>query len=573
MNKQILKAVFCGAVVLSAGVFTSCNNDEIDELRSKVGVIESAIDDIKKQLGNALMTGASVTSVTQDENTGAWTITLSNNQVIEIGAGGGGSNISVVVTDNEAIITIDGEEYRLPLGSSVTSLIYSPQTVDGIVNIGNDGAEVQFLVRPALSNIEGAEFSIAESHEVTNSRASDGEQFKVKNATLEGEFIKISLKALSVTASKYYAVSLQMKYKGTIIGSNYFNVKVSDDFSFKAEDLVDPVFADPVTDAAEVSGKAGFWTATIPVEKDFVGTFDFKELVSLPEKVNIEFTLGKKDDQNSNVLSRYDFFKSCLSPDGKWTMTERPGTNCSKDKEDTNPDGLLIYLKVDDVIKSKIYWKINDPLAGADFSTALNGLTMAHLEYGEPAAEGEGKPIIVEVGKNNVNIVEMLLTKKFSIQHDGGKLTQALGDLSVDYKGESVFYANGSNFAVSEDFMKKYAKLSRGLYWYNAQASIAASNRRNWENLSEEEKNKYNGEIISGWDGLSADDMIKMGLGISPDGTFVTTSNYGGWAVRMGVAVDFEYDYGRIPVSNGPLAFIWINRRECPLGVEDPAAR
>lgn len=80
-------------------------------------------------------------------------------------------------------------------------------------------------------------------------------------------------------------------------------------------------------------------------------------------------------------------------------MTERPGTNCSKDKEDTNPDGLLIYLKVDDVIKSKIYWKINDPLAGADFSTALNGLTMAHLEYGEPAAEGEGKPIIVEVGK------------------------------------------------------------------------------------------------------------------------------------------------------------------------------
>lgn len=38
-------------------------------------------------------------------------------------------------------------------------------------------------------------------------------------------------------AGKMYAVSLQMKFRGTVIGSNYFNVKVADDFSAVAEDL------------------------------------------------------------------------------------------------------------------------------------------------------------------------------------------------------------------------------------------------------------------------------------------------------------------------------------------------
>ena len=57
MNKRFLNALLFGAVVLSTGTFTSCNNDDVDDLKSRVSVIEVAIDDIKTQLGKALMTG------------------------------------------------------------------------------------------------------------------------------------------------------------------------------------------------------------------------------------------------------------------------------------------------------------------------------------------------------------------------------------------------------------------------------------------------------------------------------------------------------------------------------------
>ena len=46
MNKRFLNALLFGAVVLSTGTFTSCNNDDVDDLKSRVSVIEVAIDDI-----------------------------------------------------------------------------------------------------------------------------------------------------------------------------------------------------------------------------------------------------------------------------------------------------------------------------------------------------------------------------------------------------------------------------------------------------------------------------------------------------------------------------------------------
>ena len=201
-----------------------------------MSVVEIAIDDIKSQLQNALVTGASITKVEQKDD-GSWNITLSNGQTIEIkNQAGGGSNISVVVTDTNAVITIDGQEYILPVGASVSSLVYVPETLDGIVEIGNDGAVVKFLVRPSLNSLDGAEFSIAESHAVT--RAGDGEQFKVNGqATLDNGFISVPLKALNVEAGNHYAISLQMNMRGTVIGSNYFNVHIAEDFSFIGEQI------------------------------------------------------------------------------------------------------------------------------------------------------------------------------------------------------------------------------------------------------------------------------------------------------------------------------------------------
>ena len=86
------------------------------------------------------------------------------------------------------------------------SLIYSPETIDGIVEIGNTGAIVKFLPRPALTSIEGAEFTIAESH-VMLTRAADGEQFKVNGvASLDGGFIVVPIRRwVKQEAGKMYA--------------------------------------------------------------------------------------------------------------------------------------------------------------------------------------------------------------------------------------------------------------------------------------------------------------------------------------------------------------------------------
>ena len=178
------------------------------------------------------------------------------------------------------------------MGSLVNSLIYSPETIDGIVEIGSTATTVNFLARPALKSLDGAQFTIAESHVLT--RAADGEQFKVSgDVTLEGDFIKVPIKALGeAEAGKNYAVSLQMNLKGTIIGSNYFTVKVSDDFSSVAEDL------GGVTIKADYSPNDlanGFKEMTIK-GSDLLGTLNFKNLFSeLP--ANAEFVVASGSKQ------------------------------------------------------------------------------------------------------------------------------------------------------------------------------------------------------------------------------------------------------------------------------------
>lgn len=571
MNKKIfLNAILCGAMLMPAGaVLVSCGDDN-DDLKSQIAVLQTAVEDLKEQLGNALTTGASITNAEQDE-TGKWTLTLSNGSQIVIGSSlTGGADVSVIVTDTEAIITVNGAEYKIPLGSAVSSLVYSPETVDGTVQLGNDGVTVSFLPRPEMSSIDGAEFSIAESHKLT--RAKDGEQFKVSgDATLEDGFIKVRIIGLEVEPGGDYAVSLQMNYRGSVIGSNFFNIHVSDDFSFKVEDLVTPTFGAGVTDAKEVGD--GFWQATLPADADFLGTFNFKDLVSLDGIDNVVYVLGKQEYQNSNVNGRYDFLSGCLAEDGTWTMTGRPGTNCNAGEGDANPDGMLVYLKSNEVIKAKVYWKVVDPLAGADFMGALAGVCGGHLEYGDPSISA---PIILEAGKNSINLAEILLGGKFSTMHDGGQIVEALKGYSAEFDGGTVIYASGTSLVVDGDFKNKYAKFSNGLNWYNIQTSIAASQRQNWASYGEftdADKQKYNGEIIGGWDGLTAEDMAAKGLSVTNDGFFETTSAYEGWALRVGVGLEFQYDYGVIPISDGVLAYIWFNRRQCPEGVADPAAR
>jgi len=581
MKKLFFNVLLCGVVIFSAGTFSSCG-DDVDDLKSRVSVLEVAIEALKDDLSNAVKTGATIVKV--EEIDGTHKLTLSDGQVITITPGSsGGSSVTVEKGERNVIITINGTEYVLPIGSAVNSLIYSPESEDGIVKIGNSGTTVNFLATPAISaaDLADATFDIAEAHQL---KAGGNGLFKIDgDITIDGDFIKVPIKGLGVEASKTYAAAVLMTLKGsTAISSNYFTVKVSDDFSFNSEELVTPTFIGGVTGATEVS--PGFWSVTLP-ETDavsFLGEFNFNTLVSLPEidAANLRFELGVKANQNSNVQDRYDFFKSCLSANGAWKMQGRPGTNGDKKEGDEKPDGVLINVVVNDVVKAKIYWKVIDPLADVDFRGGLVNFS-EHMEYGNPGVDGlgvgEGEGIILAPGENSIDLARTLIGGKLSLVHGNSmKFLDAFKAYSVKLGDNDLVISDGTKLVVT-DAGKKYTKFSRGINWFNIQTSVAKSQRRNWT-MSDEEKQAIaqsdcNGEIVQGWDGLSGEDMAAQGLSITNDGLLKTTAAYGGWALRVGMGLEFEYDYGMKSISDGCLVFLWINRRVSAEDVVDVAPR
>ncbi len=570
MKKHYFNALLLGTVFCSTGFLVSCNNDDIDELKSRVSVIEVAIDDLKSQLSKALMTGQSITEVVKSED-GTWTIKLSGggDPIIISPAVGGGSNISVTVTDTEAIIIVDNEEYRLPLGSKVSSLVYVPEYVDAMVEIGNEPVEVRFLARPALNDLAGAQFSIAESHEL-KTRAADGEEFGVRgDARIEGDYIIVPIKALGVEAGKTYAVSLQMNIGGTVIGSNYFNVKISNDFSFKSEEIGGYTIK-AAYNPIELAD--GFCEITVDGKDLLTSITNFKDLFDeLPE--NAQFRIAAQNKQpEGDAQNKWGLLNASLKADGSWAFSERPGT--SFNKED-GQSGFLVNVVADDVVKAKIYVKIVDPLASISddvFKGSLKGLGEPHVEYGEATVDGsEGAPIIVQPGANKLNLYDIIANNKLSLKHgdNGAKVVEAFSGYAAEIDGENLVYSDGATLVVG-DLGKQ---LQGKVVYYNRQTSIASSQRRSWA-MSEDEKKVFagaecNGEILGGFDGLNGSTMKANGLFVTEDGFFETTEAYKGWALRVGYGVRFEYAYGSRDISDGCLCFLWINRRDCAEGVVD----
>lgn len=549
MKKQFLKMLLCGAVAISTSIVTSCSDDDVDDLKSRVTVVEGMIKDLKSQLENATTTGATILSATQD-NKGVWTLALSDGKSITItpptggSSGGGGSIVTVEKDDTTVTITVDNEKYVLPLGGAVNSLIYSPEYTDGVVRIGTDGlAMVNFIARPAISadNLKSAVFEIAESHEL-KTRAS-GTMFKVKGeVTLDGEFIKVPLQALNVEGGKTYAVALLMTFNGTVISSNYFNVSVAEGFSFVGEAIIRPELIAEVSDYQELTD--GFSTATLPDAKvDFLDEFNFKDLfTSLPDGT-IEFELGDRDAQNNNVRERYDFFKSCLSADGTWQMQGRPGTNCSAPKDDKNPSGLLIYLKANDVIKAKIYWQIVDPIADADWDTpnkTINGAP--HYEFNQWGTS-TGK---FDIQKGLYDGFDLLHTEGFDERWQAYQVAD--GD---------ILYVDGGHLQLG-DLGKKYAKFSRGVFFLNIQTSLANGTKE----IADGTVKGSEHEVMEGKDGISLEEMAENGVSITEDG-FINfeAGKYVGQGFRVGPGCRYEYAYGEKTIGDNVLAFIWINRR------------
>lgn len=573
MNKQFVNALLCGAMFFSTGTFTSCNNDDVDDLKTRVSVIEVAIDEIKTQLGKALMTGQSITSVKKADD-GTWTIALSGGgePIVIKPASTGGSNITVTVTDTEAIIVVDGTEYKLPLGSKVSSLVYVPEYADGKIKIGNTPVEVKFLARPALANLDGAQFFIAESHEL-KTRAADGEDFGVRgDARIEGDYIIVPIKGLSATAGKTYAVSIQMHIGGTVIGSNYFNVEVSNDFSFDAEQIggftIKSEYKPTSIDAN------GFCQMTVN-GLDLLSTVtNFKEFFDVLPKDAIFRVASTAKQPEGAAQEKRDLLSSSLKTDGSWAFSKRPGTNFNKEK---GQSGFLVYVVADDVIKAKIYVCINDELANLDFVGGFNE------EY-----EGEwgGRQKSLPLGAQEIDIQKTFTNweEDYSeITHRGKSFLEnwAGGNYQVQTAGgDNVLYCNGTTL-VMDEIAKKYAQLSRGIYWYFRGISILVPEAYGkWTNPATGKEVNGGEEIIGGFNDAHKEDsqvyeagFAKYG-GITMDqktGKIKLNDTYTGYGFRLAIAVTYEYAYGAKKLHGADqIGFFFFNRRVMPEGTTIP---
>ncbi len=549
-------------MALSTGAFTSCDDD--DDYETRISVLETAVSDLQGQLNKALTVGASVTNVVEEN--GTYTITLSDGQVLTIkpGTSGGGADVSVTLTDTEAIIKVGDTEYRLPLGSAVNSLIYSPEYADGEVLINDaTGTVVKFLARPALTDISGATFTIAESHEL-KSRAMGEEDFKVSNAELVDGFVNLTVICINgELAGTKHAASVQMNYKGAVIGSNYFTINVSSDFSFSSENI------DPnITVAGGTLGDNGAYSLTVETTTLSDG-FNFADVFqNVPAGAEYRIASTSKQPGGDAQMKR-DLLAASLSTDGKFEWAGRPGTSFNSNEEQK---GFLVTVVKDEVVIAKTYLLLNDPLAGMNIEFD-NSLRSQHMEYGVPNEDhSEGAPLHLHKGAQKVNFVEIMLKQQLALGHgDAWKFCEALANYAND-----LVYATGTTLVMQDD-AKKYCKHSLGVKWFNVQTSVVSSQRRNWGMDDDEKKalaqGECNGEIIGGWDGISGDDMANMGFSITPDGYIETTDAFPGWGLRVGMGVEFEYDYGTLSIANNCIAYLFFGRRSLDEGVVDPAGR
>lgn len=573
MKKTFVYALLCSAVVVSSSMFVSCSDDDVDDLKSRMEVVEGNISELRSELAALQASGAMVTNATQDAD-GVWTITLSTGKEIKLSAGGG-SKIEVTDQPNNIIIKIDGTEYVLPKGSSSCLLIYSPQYADGQELVtGSDPIDVQFMLQPGenVSDLSQASFDIQEAHELKTRAGS--ELFEVADgAKLANGVLTVPVKALNVEAGKAYAVSIVMSLNGKTFVSNYFTVKIGPGYSYVSEDLQDYAFASSVTDAKK-NTETNVWTATLPA--DLVDNFTFASFfTNLPE--GCTFKLAGMDQQSENAKQVYDILKKSIASDGHWSLADRLGY--------AFPEGFQVNIVKDGLVKMKVNWIFNDPLANVDFVGVYGSGTGAHLEIAGGTNDGTD---MLKAGAQSIDVPALFSkaiddNSAIAIMHDGGKfINEQWGHYAASLKENGdLVYHDGTRYVLG-DLGKKYAAKSKGLYWTSYQLSIASSNRRNLADRPADEGSNdnvawcggnCNGEIIGGYDGIPAEDRATFGINVDESGKIVTTANYKGWAFRAGLWCVYQYAYGQKEIGGGALVWVWCNRRSCPENVHDPASR
>lgn len=577
MCKRSILALLASALLLTSGLFVnSCQRFDPKPLENRIASLEGLINDIKAKLDKAITVGNTVTAY----DAAARKITLNDGTVIELGSNeqGGGDAANVNIKDGFIVITIDGKDYILPLVASVNSLVYCPATIDGIVNLNNDGAVVYLNAVPAVSaaDLTNANFTIADAREIETKA---GESLiKIESVELDGDLIKLQLKGLGVKAATTYVVSVKMTIGQYQIASNYFYLKVDNDFYFATEELVDPTFGAAITDAVKIGEKQDFWVATLPDGEgelvNFLGTFNFKDFVKVDGDVTYE--LAPKENQNDAVKGNYDFFKACLAADGTWTSQGRPGTNCAGPED---KPGILIFLKVNDVVKAKVYFKIVDPFADLDFSMVGSFEAELYARSGKFLAIGENELDIPALLNDINNFADENETLVWN-----GKDTffPAYTTFAVKDGDKDVVYNDGEGHIVPSDYAKRYlTNDDLGVFWWyrgfnfrlpetiaeNYPDGAAAESWGNYDTWGGSNPNEFaeNKDNFYNWGGdENRKNVGEFGLYFSPDGILTTDATYTGWGVRLCLSAGFQYAYGYksfYPKNDDKLGFIFLNRR------------
>ncbi|NDV60346.1 hypothetical protein [Bacteroides sp. 519] len=569
MKKQFMNALLCGAMIFSAGTYTSCSYD--DELKSRLTVVEGKIAELKEQLSKALTTGASITKATQIN--GVWTLELSDGQKITIA--GGGANITVTDEGDKMVITVDGTRYELPKGGAVSSLVYSPEYADGIVYIGNAGATIKLLATPVVSEdaLKNATFDIAEAHELKTRAGSD--LFEINgDVTLDGDLLAVPVKAIeTVEPGKSYAVSILMNINGTAISSNYFTVKVSDDFSVEVPEEIGGFEV-----KSEYNYKAlaeGFSEITINGAA-LLKVTNFKDLfTTLPE--NAEFTVARKGQQpGGDAQEKWDLLSTSLKKDGSWAFSDRPGTSFNSNEERA---GFLVNITASGVVKAKIYVIINDELADLNFENALPA---------GPEAEWGGREFSLDLGAQEVDIQKSIANYEefFPIIHGATDFFEKWGSALVTLEDEGDVLWNDGEKLTLGSVGSEYAAGSKGIYFFCRGFAIYVPEALATDGKYKDENGKeYSGAEGYGYDhwGAQGVDMNNQfmlnegrdwGFDITQDGKIKVPASYTGYGLRLGIGACYEYAYGVKKIGGGDqFGLYFFNRRLAPEGAKMPAPK
>lgn len=569
MRKVFFNALLAGAMILTGVSFSACSKDN-DDLETRITAIEGYFNEA---------VGATVISATQAAD-GSWTLTMSDGKVITTPPSKSGSEVTVTENENNFIITVNGTQYVIPKAAAACQLIYSPQFEDGIEVYDGSTINVQFQMSPRLANLDNAQIDIQEAHELRT--RGNSELFKVVDgASITGEMLMVPVQATGAEEGKTYAVNMVIMQNGKTYISNYFRIKVNSN-NFVVESLEDYGFASSVVDAqkSEVTQSAAgtdtwHWNATIPA--DLVDDFNMADFFTgLPAGATFEVA-GASKQLNKKAQNAAAVLQSSLAANGSWSLSGRPGCDFE--------EGFMVNILVDGVVKMKVNWIFIDPLKEVSFKGGFNNLS-EHMEICPEDGSGYWAP-----GANSWDIQKAFSAvydgddSQVPMQHGGSQafLHEQWGKYSVQMKEEGdIIFHDGTRLALG-DLGKKYAKHSKGVYWYLGGTAVTSSNRRNIADKPEDEAaliekfgGNCNGEIISGWDWIPYEDWHDLiGIDITESGVMTTGPQYPGWGLRIHARAAYEYAYGQryIGDGDGGIAFLFINRRGAAEGVIDPASR